>query len=326
MTLRAQGAPPILSSTGTTLETSTSRSEIYSSTAKYVFRSIYPDPSPAGNRDHRASGGTFQSKELGVVYAKDLSEASILDDGWEPNSIDTNKGTVDGPREEEKTKEGEDVMDTNEMPIERPPKDSSPPAEKTTTNLGDVRNGNASGPRESRTLADLRFHPGDYITITVVFPKGDSGPPPSAGGAGASGGFGASGLNIRGSAGGRVGDSRGDTGPPRQIPWVTGTSAAGPSAHSRTGGFSSGSGWRGRGGGGPPGRGDRDRERERDIPPPRDGRTREYGARGRGAGGRGARSRSRDRSMGSSRSRSKRRSPPRSKSRSRSPPRRRRGD
>ncbi|CCA72559.1 hypothetical protein PIIN_06496 [Serendipita indica DSM 11827] len=333
LTLRAQGAPPTLSSTGTTLDTSTSRNEVYSSTAKYVFRSIYPDPSPAGNRD-RANGGTFQSKELGVVYAKDLSDAASLDDGWEPNSSDTNRRDMNGPREEKKAKDGEDAMDTTELPTERPPKDSSPPPEQETNRSGDGGTGNTSTSRETRTLAELRFRPGDYISVTVVFPKGESGPPPSAGGGGANSGFGASGLNIRGSAGGGIG-SRGDAGPPRQIPWVTGTSAAEPS---RPGGaFSStGGGWRGRGGGGPPGRADRDR----DVPPPRDDRTRDYGGRGRGrgAGTRGhprsrsrsitrgrqrSRSRSMDRSMASSRSRSRRSI---SHSRSRSPPRRRRGD
>ncbi|KIM29498.1 hypothetical protein M408DRAFT_328750, partial [Serendipita vermifera MAFF 305830] len=301
--------------------------ELHHPSAKYTFRSVYPDP---------ATGGRFQSKELGDVYARDLSDSSIFDQPFPPSEDPT----------EVEMKPDDNTVDSSEKPRGGDP-DGLKPDDNDRMDIADTgagneddnnpENGRDTGKhavgREARTLADLRFRKGDYLAIAVRFPKTPATPglPPvsTAGGPGN--------LNIRGSAGGPAGGGgfgARDSGPARQIPWVT--SPTTPTAGTNPRDARKGPGWRGgapagpsRGGfGGRDGPGDR-----RAIPPPRDngyGDRRGGGPRGGGRGGppRGGRrsrsgsqsprrrSRSRDLSMGPARSKSL------SRSRSRSPPRR----
>ncbi|KAG8856552.1 hypothetical protein FRB91_000651 [Serendipita sp. 411] len=354
LTLRSLSSPsPSFFQQSTTRGASTQDGQIlHSHLAKYTFRAIYPDPS---------AGGRFESRELGVVFSKDLCEPSVLTESYEPSLEAKTKGDSENKEEEMEMKDEAakvESMETAEQPVlTRPPKDTSPPPGDSNANQNTTEaKENAKSSRENRTLYDLRFRQGDYLSVSVVLP-----PQPGSGGVGGekSGGAPGGSIGIRGSAPG--GDrNRFGRDEPRQIPWVTSPTTTGPTSR---GGFGGGGIRRGRGGassgavgdiGSGAGRGlDRNGptngRRDRDVPPPRDDR---HGDRERRAslraGGREEtnrrsgnrrsrsrspsrsrnnarqRSRSRDHSMASSRShrRSRSRSRSRSRVRSRSPVRR----
>jgi histone deacetylase complex subunit SAP18 len=328
LTLRAVASPAPSFNTASGNINPTASPELHHPLAKYTFRSVYPDP---------ATGGRFQSKDLGDVYARDLSDIAIFDkpfpvlsepvevkmeDTLKKEAVDDIPGVFADPSGERPVEEAMDTTDT---------------AAPNDTNGKDA--GKHTTGRESRTLQDLRFRKGDYLAISVRFPKAaaTSGIPPISTTIGA--GIPA-GLSIRGSAGGPPIPGRGgfgvrDVGPVRQIPWVT--SPVTPTTGTNPRDVRRGAHWRGgaptgpsRGGfgGKPDGPGDR-----RAIPSPREERNvdRRWGSRVGRSGGllRGGRrsrsrsrsprrSRSRDLSMASSRSRRSK-----SLSKSRSPPPRR---
>ena len=307
---------------------STAIAELHHPSAKYTFRSVYPDP---------ATGGRFQSKDLGDVYARDLSDTAIFEKPFpvlpDPVEVDMK------PEESVEDAPAKPAVDSDDVKPEEGDKmdvtDTAGPTNIAEAGPANGKEGgrHATGGREARTLADVRFRKGDYLAIAVRFPKTSAAsglPPITTGAAGA--------LNIRGSAGtpasasGRGGFGGRDAGPARQIPWVTSPTTPTTGANPRD--ARRGANWRGgaptgpaRGGFG--GRGDGPADR-RGVHPPRDNGygDRRGGTRGGGRGGasRGARrsrsgsrsprrrSRSRDLSMASSRSKSR--------SRSRSPPRR----
>ena len=69
--------------------------------AKYTFRAVYPDTSAGG-------GGRFQTKELGTVFARDLSNVSILSESFDPDSQPRNGDAMDTDKEERARRERED--------------------------------------------------------------------------------------------------------------------------------------------------------------------------------------------------------------------------
>ena len=69
--------------------------------AKYTFRAVYPDTSAGG-------GGRFQTKELGTVFARDLSNVSILSESFEPDSQPRNGDAMETDKEERARRERED--------------------------------------------------------------------------------------------------------------------------------------------------------------------------------------------------------------------------
>ena len=199
--------------------------------AKYIFRAVYPDTSVGG-------GGRFQTKELGTLFARDMSNVAVLSESFDPDSRPS-----DG-----------DVMDTDKDKEERTRRE-----------------------REDRTLEQMRFLPGDYLDIAVILPKGASAPGAHER-HGVGPGLQIKGAVVAAAAanslnGGlrgppvpdRWGPAAGRGGPAAGGHWRGGGPAtAGPSGRGAApGGFGAG-----RGGGGF----GRDRERDRDIPPPREPR------------------------------------------------------
>lgn len=238
--------------------------------ARYSFRAIYADS---------ASRGRFSSKDLGIVYSRDIL--------GEPGTL-----VSPAPRLLEDENPGEGGAD------------------------GDVWREKSDREREERTLDELRFVPGDYMCVAVLLPKNvnvvtgererdvgikgaaaaggasaANGWKTSGGGAGVRGGDGGwGGSLVPGSAGGGAPTGRGGG------HWRGGSDAPLVPASTRGG--------RGRGGGGDfAGRDrdfdarDRDRERDRDrdrdrrgppmmggrdSPPHRGGGRERVGGRGRG--------------------------------------------
>jgi histone deacetylase complex subunit SAP18 len=285
ITLRALSSPsPLLNASpeATVPPTvATTFPELHHASAKYVFRAVYPDPS---------AGGRFQSKELGVVYAKDLSDPSIFNHPFQKNSeLDSANQSAESDMQVQDsgtTKTNGDAMDVTENVDAK--EDTS--QEKTKTE------------RELKTLQDMRFHRGDYLSISVVLPKSSASNPSHPTGT-------APGLNIRGSAintRGPPSAGRGDFGATtgRQIPWVTNSSN--PDRSNR------GIAPRGRGQGNFSGRRDtRDDKGKDKRSPDRSGRPgvgTGRGRRSRSRSGSRSKSRSRDQSMASSRSRRRSRS------------------
>ncbi|KAG8833284.1 hypothetical protein FRC17_010998 [Serendipita sp. 399] len=171
---------------------------IHSHLAKYTFRAIYPDPS---------AGGRFESRELGVVFSKDLCEPSVLTENFEPSwEGATKSGDAKGGEAEEEMKADSMEETTEQAIVTRPPKDTSPPAESNANQdaTGTGTHAKSSSSRENRTLSDLRFRQGDYLSISVVLPP-QPGSGSGGGGIGTGAGAGAGdksggggNLNIRG--------------------------------------------------------------------------------------------------------------------------------
>ncbi|PVG03439.1 hypothetical protein CPB86DRAFT_869379 [Serendipita vermifera] len=295
ISLRALSSPsPLLnvSSDATAPPTlATTFPELHHASAKYIFRAVYPDPS---------AGGRFQSKELGVVYAKDLSDPSIFNHPFQTNS---ELGSTDQPeepvmqaQENNGAKSNGDAMDVTENADTK----EETGQEKPKTE------------RESKTLQDMRFHKGDYLSISVVLPKSSASNPSHPTSA-------TGGLNIRGSAAnirGPPGAGRGEFGATsgRQIPWVTSSSSNNerPNPGWKSGGGASAYNSRGRGQGAFSGRRDARDDKEKDKRSP------ERGGRPGAGTGRGGRSRSRSKSRSRSRSRDQSMASSRSRRRSRS--------
>jgi histone deacetylase complex subunit SAP18 len=228
--------------------------------ARYSFRSIYFDPHSASrqNRDSRSSG-SYSSKELGIVYSRDI----LGDPGSVASGI-----------------------------ARRLMQDEEP-------------EGSSDG---QKTLEDLKFVPGDLLSIAVLLPKNVSVT------VGPTGDVGVKGTPTEFTTSGPANGWKSGSGPgrdkDRDAGW-SGQPGRGSGGHWRgeSNGPSPAFGARGRGGGLGRGR-DRDREKDREddyrrVPPPRrdrDSPPPRRGARGGWDRG-GGRRRSRD-------------------SRSRSPPRR----
>jgi histone deacetylase complex subunit SAP18 len=218
--------------------------------AKYTFRAVYPDARAGG-------GGRFQTKDLGTIFARDLSNASVLSEPFDPVSQSQ-------PQPQPQPGDGDagDAMDTDKDKEER-----------------------ARREREDRTLEQMRL---DYLDVAVILPKGAATTP---------GGHGVGpGLHIKGAvvaaayaaaAANSFNGGGGVRGPPGADRWELGAGAgigrSGPAAggHWRGGapfpaggpsgrGAAPGGGGGGGGGGLGVGRGGfgRDRERDRDVPPP----------------------------------------------------------
>jgi hypothetical protein len=200
--------------------------------AKYIFRAVYSDTSAGG-------GGRIQVKELGTVFARDLSNVSLLSESFEPGSQLSNNG---------------DAMDMDKE--ER-----------------------ARREREDRTLEQMRFLPGDYLDVAVILPKSSAAPGGHGVGPGlqikgavaATAAAAANSLNggLRGAPGpDRWGSGpAGRGGPAAGGHWRGGAPVpAGPPGRGAGGpprGLGAGRGGSGR---------DRERDRDRDIPPPREPR------------------------------------------------------
>lgn len=69
--------------------------------AKYTFRAVYPDTSVGG-------GGRFQTKELGTVFARDLSNVAVLSESFDPDSQPSNTDVIETEKEERPRRERED--------------------------------------------------------------------------------------------------------------------------------------------------------------------------------------------------------------------------
>ena len=201
--------------------------------AKYTFRAVYPDTSVGG-------GGRFQTKELGTLFARDLSNVAVLSEPFDPDSQQPSNA---------------DVMDTDKE-------------ERTRRE------------REDRTLEQMRFLPGDYLDIAVILPKGSSAPGGHVGHGvgpglqikGAVVAAAAANATNGGMRGPPVADRWGPSPAGRGGPAAGGHwRGGGPATAGSSGrGGAPGSFGAGRGGGG--GGFGRDREREREIPPPREPR------------------------------------------------------
>ncbi|THU91055.1 hypothetical protein K435DRAFT_968372 [Dendrothele bispora CBS 962.96] len=287
--------------------------------SRFSFRTIYADP---GNK------GRFAQKDLGIVYSRDIL--------GEPGTLEKT-----APR----------LMED----IEEHGGARGAAAGAGATGGSDEKEFSERDSQE-RTLDELRFVPGDYLSVAVMLPKNVNVPQgPSSGE-----------LSIRGSGG--VGPGAGPLSASNG--WRTGGASLGPGLGSGGGGGGFGRGmgsghWRGssdgpappsgpgrggrgRGGGGGLGR-DRDRDRERDrdrdrggddfdrdrdrdrdrsrggrgdrrVPPPRRGDRDAYGSPPPGRGGRGGGGWGRG---GATRQTSRSPARSRSRSRSRTPPRRR---
>ncbi|EIM89012.1 uncharacterized protein STEHIDRAFT_145790 [Stereum hirsutum FP-91666 SS1] len=244
--------------------------------ARYSFRAIFADPTARGR---------FSFKDLGTVYSRDIL--------GEPGTLDSTAPRLLKDSDGERTTDG----------VEPQPQVES----------GAGGGGSAERERERRaevrTLDELRFVPGDYMSVSVILPKnatvvpgelsikgsaGSGAPPPSNGWKGAN----AVGLGS-GTGSGGGGGFGGGVAPGRGGGHWRGGSDAPVGGGGGGGGFGSG---RGRGRGAGMGLDDRDRRgppplgRRRESPPPRGGGG--WGDRGRDRGdrdrlGRERRSRSR---------------------------------
>lgn len=236
--------------------------------ARYSFRSIYFDAhsSSRQNRDSR-SGGSYSSKDLGIVYSRDiLGDPGSVTSGIAPRLLEDEEpqGSSDG----------------------------------------------------QKTLEDLKFVPGDLLSVAVLLPKNVSVTVGPAGDVAVKSAPGSTNPTTSGPAngwktGGGPGKDR-----DRDAGWG-GPAARGTGGHWRGESNGPSPAFSGRGRGGGLGRGrERDRDRDDDyrrVPPPRrdrDSPPPRRSGRGGGGGDRGDRG---DRGGGRRRSRD---------SRSRSPPRR----
>lgn len=69
--------------------------------AKYTFRAVYPDTSAGG-------GGRFQTKDLGTVFARDLSNVPVLSDPFDLDAQPRNGDAMEMDKEERARRERED--------------------------------------------------------------------------------------------------------------------------------------------------------------------------------------------------------------------------
>ena len=201
--------------------------------AKYTFRAVYPDTSAGG-------GGRFQTKELGTVFARDLSNVSVLSESFDPDSQPRNGDAMETDKEERARREREDRT-----------------LEQLRFFPGDYLDIAVMLPKGASTPGAPGVGPGLHIKGAVAAAAAANSinggfrgaPGPDRWGAGAArGGLTAGGGHWRGGA----------------------PAPAGPSGRGGApGGFGAGRGSFGR-----------DRERDRDIPPPREPRAvRERGLR-----------------------------------------------
>ncbi|KAJ2912395.1 hypothetical protein MD484_g8019, partial [Candolleomyces efflorescens] len=299
--------------------------------ARFSFRTVYADST---------NKGRFASKDLGMVYSRDIL--------GEPGSLG-----LTAPRFLEVDPDDDDVAQDNTTTNNtNTSSELKKDAEGETSNTQKTKEQElqhlfTQREKEERTLEELRFVPGDYLLVSVILPKGVTA-------AGAQGE-----LNIKGTAAAPgIGAGAGATLLSPHTPsaptssWKTGGGdrdrdrdrpprggnghwRGGSDAPATRGGRGFG-GHGGRGGGGGGGGGDRDRDRDRDrererdrdrdrdldsrdrrVPPPRRYDASPPPRSGGGWGSRGG---------GPGRNRDRERDRDRSRSRSRSPPRRRRYD